>query len=221
MKNIDALRQYEIEIGVMSDLANKPTTFESQSWLTQGYLKFVKTRFSGMNAKTLAFEQDTKRSIDLIKLLKIVSIPVTKSGALEYHVVYPTDCFLPLGEDVIISTYEDPVDVFECTVENFTSKYNNSLTDVHGFYGYARPARLLTDTGAKLKTDKDYEIKTYTLYYLKTPSLINVLDQPNDEFTELTEATQSEVIKLAASMYLENKANPRYKTHLNEIASME
>lgn len=222
MKNIDALRQFEIEIGTMNDLANKPSTYESQMWLNQGYLRFIKTRYSGMNFKRKGFEQDQKRVEDLKKLVKSVELTLGRAAdPTEYLVQYPADHYISLGEDVYIDTWKDPVDVFECTIENYTTRLNNSLTDVHSFHGYARPARLLTSDGAKLKTTDEYIINKYVLYYLSKPKTIDILTKPQDEFTDLNEIAQPEVIKLAANMYIENKSNPRYKTYQNEITQME
>lgn len=222
MKNIEASRYFEIEISTMEDISKKPTTYEIEYWLNQAYQRFIKTRYSGVNAKGLAFEQDQKRVEDLKKLINTSTIKLNENSIThEYTGDYPADHYITLGEDVMISTWTDPVDVFECTIENFTTKLNNSLTDVHSFHGYARPARLFTPTGVKLKTTGEYNITEYVLTYLKQPGKIAILTKPNDEFTELSEITHLEIIKLAVSMYLESKANPRYESFQNEVAQSE
>lgn len=228
MKNIDFARFFEIEVGTMSDIERKPSTYEIEYWINQGYHKFIKTRYSGINYRKLAFEQDQKRIDELKKLIKVTEFNVsgTEIGN-EYRVIYPLDLFITLGEDAYIYGNEQViddailVDVWECTIENFTTKMNNSLTDFHYHNNYARPARLFLSDGVKLVTDGNYKIKRYVLYYLKTPSKIDILENPTEEFTEINEIAHMEIVKLAAQMYIENQSNPRYKTLTQEVATME
>lgn len=228
MKNIDSARFFEIEIGTMSDIERKPTTYEIEYWMNQAYQKFIKTRYTGINYRKSAFEQDQKRIDELKKLIKVTEFNLLNTNVgNEYKVLYPEDLFITLGEDAYIygvGQTEDEaivVDVWECTIENYTTKMNNSLTDFHYHNHYARPARLFLSDGIKLVTDGNYNIKKYVLYYLKTPSKIDIFSNPTAEFTELNEVAHMEIVKLAAQMYIENQANPRYKTISQEVATME
>jgi hypothetical protein len=51
IQNIDILEKFELEIGMLDDNLNKPTTTESGFWINAGLEKFWKTRYSGINYK--------------------------------------------------------------------------------------------------------------------------------------------------------------------------
>lgn len=110
--------------------------------------------------------------------------------------------------------------VFECTQDSFMYRVNNSLTDFHYRYKRARPLRIRNSNGCELLTDKNYIIKEYKIGYLRKPKEIT-LDNPFDEYTDFGDIIIPEIIKIAAQMYLENKANQRYQTISNEVNTQE
>lgn len=232
MKYIELQEAFELEIDQIDNNETKPTTSDIAYWLTAGVDKFVNTRYSGINSKREAFEQTQKRIDDLRTLVtqkeyQFVTYPQ------EYTAELPADYKITVGETAVIFSDNlcwpkgpngQPrtrhVDVIECTVENIDQKLNNSLSE-HRFNGtWARPLRLFMGDQVHLYTDGNYNIKNYILTYVRMPKVIS-LDNPYDEYTDMPEATHREIIKLAAELYLENKANPRYQSYMNEVSVME
>lgn len=206
MRGIDLIASFELEIAKMDDALNKPVTDDSLYWINQAVVKFVKDRFNGNAPKRTSYEQNEKRTRDLINLLReqtIDSIFFTDEHPSydSYEYLYPADMMYVLNEDVIISDMEDDhimdTCVFECTADSFMYRVNNSLTDFHYRYHRARPLRVRTKEGFKLLTDKKYKINRYTLGYLKTPEEITSED-PNKEYKDFEDNTWLEIIKIAA-----------------------
>ena len=138
--------------------------------------------------------------------------------------MYPTNMMFVLNEDVIIDSnnggHAMDTCVFECTADSFMYRVNNKLTDFHYRFHRARPLRVRTKDGFRLLTDKKYKIKSYTLGYLKVPTEITNED-PFKEYTDFEDYTWSEIVKIAAQMYIENQSDPRYKTLTNEVLTQE
>lgn len=141
-----------------------------------------------------------------------------------YEYNYPEDMLYVLNEDIIISDNEgnNPLDVcvFECTADSFMYRVMNKLTDFHYRFKRARPLRVKTKDGFRLLTDKNYKINQYTLGYLKVPEEITNTD-PYTEYKDFDDHIWSEIIKIAAQMYVENQSDPRYKTLTNEVLTQE
>ena len=110
--------------------------------------------------------------------------------------------------------------VFECTADSFMYRVNNKLTDFHYRFHRARPLRVRTKDGFRLLTDKKYKIKKYTLGYIKVPTEITAVN-PFENYTDFTDNTWLEIIKIAAQMYVENKGEQRYRTLTNEVLTQE
>lgn len=70
MRLIDIIASFEIEINKFDDAVEKPNTTDSLYWLNQAQLKFVKERFNGNLPKRTSYEQNEKRTRDLINLWK-------------------------------------------------------------------------------------------------------------------------------------------------------
>lgn len=70
MRCIDLIAALEIEINKLDDAIEKPVTDDSVYWLNQAIFKFVKDRFNGNAPKRTSYEQNEKRTRDLINLLK-------------------------------------------------------------------------------------------------------------------------------------------------------
>lgn len=229
MRCIDLIAAFELEINKHNDILNKPVTDDSIYWINQAVMKFVKDRFNGNAPKRTSYEQNEKRTRDLINLLQEAECLNFKEDESHpsynsYEYVYPDDTLYVLNEDVIISDLnnEHQMDtcVFECTADNFMYRINNNLTDFHYRYHRARPLRIRTRGGFKLLTDKNYSIHKYTLGYLKIPTEITNQD-PYKEYEDFEDNIWAEIIKIAAQMYVENQSDPRYKTLTQEVLTQE
>lgn len=229
MIGVDILASFELEINKLNNTLEKPLTDDSLYWINQATVKFVKDRFNGNAPKRTSYEQNEKRTRDLIKLLRekvYTDIPtIAKHTSYdEYEFEYPPKMMFVLNEDVVISDTNDDhlmdTCVFECTADNFMYRINNSLTDFHYRYHRARPLRIRTKDGFRLLTDKKYKINKYTLGYLKVPEEITN-DNPLKDYTDFENHTWLEIVKIAAQMYIENQSDPRYKTITNEVLTQE
>lgn len=228
MYGIDLIAGFELEINKLDDSLNKPVTDDSLYWLNQAIIKFTKDRFNGNAPKRTSYEQNEKRTRDLVNLLREVSMDtptaVEHNNYDSYEYNYPPDMMYALNEDVTISNnsgnYVMDTCVFECTADSFMYRINNSLTDFHYRYHRARPLRIRTKDGFRLLTDKNYRINSYTLGYLKVPEEITSED-PKKDYTDFEYHTWLEIIKIAAQMYVENQSDPRYKTLTAEVLTQE
>ena len=229
MRGIDILAAFELEINKINEDIEKPLTDDSLYWINQAIVKFVKDRFNGNAPKRTSYEQNEKRTRDLINLLVNTTIavngePVEHVNYTEYNYTYPTNMMFVLNEDVVISDLDDnhqmDTCVFECTADSFMYRINNKLTDFHYRFHRARPLRIRTADGFKLLTDKNYKINTYSLGYLKVPTEITSAD-PTTNYTDFADHIWLEIIKIAAQMYIENQADPRYRTLTNEVLTQE
>ena len=228
MIGVDLIASFELEINKIDDTINKPHTDDSVYWLNQAEIKFVKERFNGNLPHRTSYEQNEKRTRDLVNLLREKKYeavqPTNHTSYDEYQYAYPTNMMFVLNEDVVISdlnnNHEMDTCVFECTADNFMYRINNSLTDFHYRYHRARPLRVRTQDGFRLLTDKKYKIKKYTLGYIKVPTEITT-ENPYTNYTDFPDYIWPEIVKIAAQMYIENQGDPRYKTLLNEVNTQE
>lgn len=228
MRCIDIIAAFELEINKLDDALSKPVTDDSLYWINQAIVKFVKDRFNGNAPKRTSYEQNEKRSRDLINLFKEVQkeTPNAEQHASydSYEYTYPDDMMFTLNEDVTISNnsgeYIMDTCMFECTADSFMYRVNNSLTDFHYRHHRARPLRIRTKNGFRLLTDKNYKINSYTLGYLKVPTEITNED-PYTQYEDFEDYTWFEIVKIAAQMYIENQSDQRYKTITNEVLTQE
>lgn len=228
MRGIDIIAAFELEINKLDDNLNKPVTDDSLYWINQATVKFVKDRFNGNAPKRTSYEQNEKRTRDLIKLLREAhadTFIVEQHASYDsYEYNYPSNMMYVLNEDITISDnnggHEMDTCVFECTADSFMYRVNNILTDFHYRYHRARPLRIRTNNGFKLLTDKNYKINSYTLGYLKVPEEITNKD-PYRKYEDFEDYNWQEIVKIAAQMYIENQADPRYKTLTQEVLTQE
>lgn len=234
MKKIEIQEALELEIDQLDSNATKPTTSDMEYWIMAGVDKFVKTRYSGLNIKRTGFEQDQKRIDDLRSLIVEKAYQFTVYPE-EYSIELPSNYMFTLGETAVIFSSVDPcwpkgpngeprtkrTDVLEATIENIDRQRDNSLSEYRLHNRSARPLRLFRGNNIYLYTDGNYSIKNYILTYLRTPTRISLTVDPFAEWTEMPASTHQEIVKLAAELYLENKANPRYQSYLNEVNTME
>ncbi len=231
MTNIQILAAFEREINQIDDVLNKPATDDSLYWLNQAVYKFCKTRFNGNAPHFTSYEQNEKRTKDLINLfvssdLDLSSVDESRATYNKYTVTYPEKMMFVLNEDVVIDSinggHELDTSVFECTADSFMYRVNNTLTDFHYRHYKARPLRVKTQTGCDLLTDKKYKITKYTLGYLRNPNKIS-LENPKAEYSDFPDIIMAEIIKMAAQMYIESQIpmQQRYQTISNEVNTQE
>ena len=231
MTNIQILAAFEREINQIDDTLNKPATDDSLYWLNQAVYKFCKTRFNGNTPHFTSYEQNEKRTKDLINLfvssnLDLSSVDESRATYNKYTVTYPENMMFVLNEDVVIDSidggHELDTSVFECTADSFMYRVNNTLTDFHYRHYKARPLRIKTSNGCDLLTDKKYKITKYTLGYLRNPNKIS-LDNPKEEYSDFPDVIMPEIIKIAAQMYIESQIpmQQRYQTISNEVNTQE
>lgn len=234
MKNIELLESFELELNKLDDNFTKPTTNTTEYFLNAGLDKFWKTRYSQNNPKVKGFEQIQKRIDDLRTLVaEVTLVPDTTSKDL-YTVTIPEDYVILLGDTAGISPadgYTDPCweldsdgnyvihysDVLEGSIETIDRIKENSLSEYHLRYTKAKPIRLLSGNEIKLYTDGKYKVSKYILHYLRKPHYIDIHTEPFKEYTDMPEHTHLEIVKLAAQLYIENQANPRYNSYTQEI----
>lgn len=234
MKNIELLESFELELNKLDDNFTKPTTNTTEYFLNAGLDKFWKIRYSQNNPKVKGFEQIQKRIDDLRTLVaEVTLVPDTTSKDL-YTVTIPEDYVILLGDTAGISPadgYTDPCweldsdgnyvihysDVLEGSIETIDRIKENSLSEYHLRYTKAKPIRLLSGNEIKLYTDGKYKVSKYILHYLRKPHYIDIHTEPFKEYTDMPEHTHLEIVKLAAQLYIENQANPRYNSYTQEV----
>lgn len=234
MKNIELLESFELELNKLDNNFTKPTTNTTEYFLNAGLDKFWKTRYSQNNPKVRGFEQIQKRIDDLRTLVaEVTLVPDTTSKDL-YTVTIPEDYVILLGDTAGISPadgYTDPCweldsdgnyvihysDVLEGSIETIDRIKENSLSEYHLRYTKAKPIRLLSGNEIKLYTDGKYKVSKYILHYLRKPHYIDIHTEPFKEYTDMPEHTHLEIVKLAAQLYIENQANPRYNSYTQEV----
>lgn len=237
MKNIELLEAFELEINKLDDNLTKPATRDSEYWLNRGLEKFWKTRYSGINYKGQAFEQTQKRIDDLRTL--VTTTVYQNSDILAdgncYKINLPEDYIVLLGDTAGIAPNGDnecwekvngqykvkTSDTLEATIETIDRQLNNSLSEHKLKYCSARPLKLIQNDNILLFTDDNYKVVYYRLVYMRKPQYIDIHTQPFEEYTDMPQHTHSEIIKLAAKMYIENQKDPRYNTLSNEVNEME
>ena len=237
-KFIDLQESFEIELNVLDDGLNKPKSMDTEWWLNKGLEKFWKTRYSGLNTKHTAFEQDQKRIDDLRTLVvtkTYTSDQIIENNASQYSVTLPEDYLISLGDKAGIQPFDDSCwdtdesgeyitkydDTIEATVENIDKQLKNSLSEHKLKYSTARPLKLIQGNEINLYTDGKYKVVQYNLTYLRRPAKIDIHKNPFAEYTDMPEHTHSEIVKIAAQMYLENKESRRVNTHDKEVLEME
>lgn len=233
MRCIDLIAAFELEINKIQDSIQKPVTDDTLYWINQAVVKFVKDRFNGNAPKYTSYEQNEKRTRDLIKLFteetSLAPVPTSYASYDAYEFKYPKEpnkLMFVLNEDVVISDMkgENKMNtcVFECTADNFMYRVNNTLTDFHYRHHRARPLRVRTSDGFRLLTDKKYKIDSYTVGYIKVPTEI-VNTDPYEEYEDFEDYIWLEIIKIAAQMYIENQipSVQRYQTITNEVNTQE
>lgn len=241
MKYIQLQEAFEIELNKLDDNLTKPTTNITEYFLNAGLDKFWKTRYSENNFKRESFEQTQKRIDDLRTLVteyNFENAEITKVNNELYTVILPDNYLILLGDTAGITPadgVDNPCwstdengnyvihysDTIEGTIETIDRIRENSLSEYHLRYTKARPIKLIANDLIKLYTDGKYKVSKYIIQYLRKPNKIDIHSNPFEEYTDMPEHTQLEIIKLAAQLYIENQMNPRYNSYSNEVNAME
>ena len=241
MKFIQLQESFEYEINKLDDGLNKPKSSDTEYFLNSALDKFWKTRYSQNNFKQEGFEQTQKRIDDLRTLVTELTYTdkITKIDNSLYTVELPLDYVILLGDKAGIGPadgYTDPCweldedgnpithysDTIEGQIETIDRIKENSLSEFHLKYTKAKPIRLIAGNTISLHTDGKYKVSVYTIQYLRRPKYIDIHKDPFAEYTDMPEHTQIEIVKLAAQLYLQNQADPRYQSYTQEvIPSME
>lgn len=156
----------------------------------------------------------------------------------QYSVEIPDDYLVLLGDTAGISPADGLVnecwetdnsgeyvvkysDTLEATIETIDRQLQNSLSEHILKYCFARPLKLIQQNKILLYTDGQYKVSKYKLTYLRRPQKIDIHTNPFGEYTDMPEHTHSEIVKIAAQMYIENQSNQRLNTHNAEVQEME
>lgn len=242
MTNLQLQESFEIELNKLDDNLTKPTSLITEYFLNAGLDKFWKTRYSENNYKREPFEYTQKRIDDLRTLVTDHvyhqnDIDIINNG--QYTVILPDNYVLLLGDTAGIQPADGVInecwekdqdgnyithysDTIEGTIETIDRIKENSLSEYHLKYTQAKPIKLQSNDLIKLYTDGKYKVSEYQIQYLRKPNKIDIHTKPFDEYTDMPEHTHLEIVKLAAQLYIENQANPRYNSYTQEIIpSME
>ena len=238
MKFIELQESFERELNQFYDGLSKPKSADTEWWLNRGLEKFYKTRYSGINYKQKGFEQDQKRIDDLRTLVVYKQLNTNKISDSEFSVGIPDNYVLLLGDTATLLPTEGldlkcwqkdsddnyipkKADTLEVTVETIDREKDNSLSEYRLHYCLARPLKLIQNQHVYLFTDGKYQVSQYDMVYLRKPEYIDIHKNPFDEYTDMPEHTHSEIVKIAAQMYIENQGNQRLQTHNQEVNTME
>lgn len=125
MRCIDLITAFELEINKLDDSLNKPVTDDTLYWINQGVMKFVKDRFNGNAPKRTSYEQNEKRTRDLVHLLCERTIHLDKKIVEEVDVYFPNRQDFILLDDNALAEWKE---VYE------NEPTNNQYIDIEDVY---------------------------------------------------------------------------------------
>lgn len=209
------------------------TTSEKDYFINKSIRKFVKTRYSGINAKREGFEQTQKRIDDIRTLVREVTVPcivgtvgVNKpnsyvlSGGFS-NAVFATDKYwLSLGEEVQITPTGGSAirqGVTETTSNGYSFEMENPYSSFRIHYGSAKPLRLFYNNTIEFVSDGGYIVNNAYIRYIKTPIVVVY----NTTSCDLPELVHDEIVVLAVQLALENIEQPRLQSYSGTVAVME
>lgn len=201
--------------------------FESEEidyWLNNAILKFVKTRYSGMNVKGTSFEQTQKRTDDLKTLVYHESIASGGAGLYEnaFTFALPATYMFALQETCTIDVdgTVSVVGVTECRIDEYRQKRDDPYSEHLLHYGTAKPLRFFMNNAIDIVSDGNYDITYLHLTYLKEPATVDNVPAGTTD-CDLPDYTHDEIVKLAVNMMLESIEQPRNQSYSAEVATME
>ena len=213
---------------------------EVDFWLNKAIIKFIKTRYSGLNSHNSGFQQSEKRDNDLRGAIREYNEPfIAEETSID--IVRPNDFWFGVGEDITVASHDlrwpytlvpggNPdvitdripipkvVDTLECTIENFTSRKENPLSEHRLHRNTCKPLRLSELNVIHLETDGNYYFTNYRMTYIGSPELINYRNATTD-YTYIPEHAHDEIVSIAVALALENVSEPRFQTQeaLNQV----
>ena len=125
MRCIDLITAFELEINKLDDSLNKPVTDDTLYWINQGVMKFVKDRFNGNAPKRTSYEQNEKRTRDLVHLL------CERTIHLDKKILEEVDAYFPNRQDFILLD-DDALAEWKEVYENEPT--NNQYVDIEDVY---------------------------------------------------------------------------------------
>lgn len=218
-----------------TDIVGYPSFLQEEVdfWLNKAIVQFVKTRYSGLNTYQTGFQQSEKRDNDLRGTIREYN-QVFIAFETSIDIIRPVDFWFGVGEDVTVAS-TDPhwpyttvnnvniptpkvVDVLECTIENFTSRKENPLSEHRLHRNTCKPLRLSELNNIHLETDGSYYFTNYRMTYIGTPEWIDFRN-PTLEYSYIPEHAHDEIVSIAVALALENVSEPRFQTQnaLNQI----
>jgi hypothetical protein len=228
MNRLEAYIDWLLRVNKFDD-PERPTTSEAEYWINNAYDKFIKTRYSGHNAKMEGFEQSQKRIEDLKFLLKQSPVSLVMKGNKQTGTL-PDDLMIFIGDECFATPTSDPcnldgskaaecwpteidkngnrvwvaklIEVTDATRDTIHGNLINSLSPHIYAYGQARPYRLIIGDSVEIYTDGTYKASDYTITYIKVPEKISLYFPRELPFCELPKHTHSEIIHMAADLYL-------------------
>jgi len=230
-------RNWNIELDKSNLTTSNPSFLpeEIDYFINTEILRFIKTRYSGLNIHKDGFQQSQKRSDDLRTVVKSADVLTSAftvtlgddGKASKYVISYPTDYFIGLGETVYIAALglNTPIkrtDVLECTIENIDSRLGNSLSPYRFHNGSATPLRVYSEGKIILYTDEYYTIKKYTITYLAAPTKLDWYSGSTSvQLTIMPDHTWDEIIVNAVKSALLNISDDRYQAYSQEAQVIE
>jgi hypothetical protein len=91
MRCVDILASFELEINKIDATIEKPMTDDSLYWINQAVIKFVKDRFNGNAPERTSYEQNEKRTRDLVHLWRQCTLHINKDLLEEGEIYSPSD----------------------------------------------------------------------------------------------------------------------------------
>ena len=161
---------------------------------------------------------------DLRTLVNTVSETPAYSGQLPNSSAfdYRDNYWFALQEEATISVngVTSRVGITECTIDEYRQKIDDPFSEHKLHYNTAKPLRIYNNSQVELVYDDGYTITYYHLTYLKNPATVDNVPAGTTD-CDLPEHTHDEIVKIATSMMLENIEQPRYRTHMAEVGTME
>lgn len=231
MKYIELQKAFEFGIGSIDKVSDRKISSDDIFyWINLGVKKFVTERVDSSIQKDEVLTEDLSTLVTTMQFKStdsrfkftspnktVISYKADGIDPITLSVI-KNDYWYTVGENIYIVSTDSKwpkdaagaaivkvVDALECTIENVTSRLNNSLSDHILHNNDARPLRIYTDNKVTLYTDGIYTISSYELVYIKRPNEIIITDTNAFlDYTDMPDSTHAEIVKLAIELYLQS-----------------
>ena len=165
------------------------TSSEIDYFLNRAIIKFIKTRYSGLNLKGDSFEETQKRIDDLRTVIREATVPCSNTAATKPNGYTLTTGFsnavfsgapywLSLGEEVMINITASNTNkrqgVTEITANEYRFYIDNPFSEHVLHYNCAKPLRLFYNNTIEFISDSTYTITSAYIRYIKEPVPVNL-----------------------------------------------